>query len=394
MYATRTRLLFALGFALLLLSACNFPGPNAATPTESGPQLVMTYAAQTVEAQLTLAATSIQPTFTQGASGGVPSPTSAEGEPSATETPGESGEPTATPTPEVPCNRAGFVEDVTIPDGTQLEPGEDFTKIWRLENTGTCTWDSDYAIVFERGDAMGAPASLTLADEGESVAPGEEVDIALDLEAPDEDGEYQGYFLLRDGAGQKFGLGSDAEEEFWVKIEVGLPGGVQVDFIALASSADWSASGGGDTVDIAYGGISDQPGDDPNGVAMLVEGLELETGVTAGKTLFTRPKQNDDGQIQGVFPEYAVRAGDRFIASLGFLDNCGDGQVEFKLRYKQGDSFETIDSWGESCGNGLTRVNIGLGDLAGETVQFVFEVLADGSPEDDLAIWASPRVER
>ncbi len=39
-------------------------------------------------------------------------------------------------------------------------------------------------------------------------------------------------------------------------------------------------------------------------------------------------------------------------------------------------------------------MNISLGDLEGETVQFVFEVLADGSPEDDLAIWASPRIER
>ncbi len=393
MHATRTRLLIALSIALLALSACNFPGPNA-TPTQSGPQLIMTYAAQTVEAQLTLAATSVQPTFTPGPAGETPSPTPGDGEPAPTATQGAGSNPTATSTPEAPCDRAGFVKDVTIPDGTDMEPGEDFTKIWRLKNTGTCTWDSDYAIVFEDGDAMGAPASLTLADEGESVAPGEEVDIALDLEAPDDDGEYQGFFLLRNGAGQKFGLGSDAEEEFWVKIEVGLPGGIQVDFIAQASSADWSASGGGDTVDISFGGIANQPLDDPNGVAMLVENIKLETNATAGKTLFTRPKQNDDGQIQGIFPEYKVKAGDRFIASLGFLDDCGNGKVEFKLRYKKGDSIETIDSWGESCGGGLTRVNIGLGDLEGETVQFVFEVLADGSPEDDLAIWASPRIER
>lgn len=393
MYATRTRLLIALSIALLALSACNFPAPDA-EPTESGPQLVMTYAAQTVEAQLTLAATSIQPTFTPGPPGETPSPTPGNGDSAPTATPETGAEPTATPTSETPCDRAEFVEDVTIPDGTDMEPGEDFTKIWRLENTGTCTWDSDYAIVFERGDAMGAPASLTLADEGESVAPGEEVDIALDLEAPDDDGEYQGFFLLRNGSGQKFGLGSDADEEFWVQIDVGLPGGIQVDFIALASSADWSASGGGDTVDISFGGIAGSPASDPNGVAMLVEGIELENGATAGKTLFTRPKQNNDGQIQGIFPEYTVRGGDRFIARLGFLDNCGNGEVEFKLRYRQGNSIETIESWDESCGGGLTLVDIGLADLEDETVQFVFEVLADGSPEDDLAVWASPRIER
>src|SRR6185295_11416560 len=39
------------------------------------------------------------------------------------------------------CNNSVFVADITIPDGSVLKPGEDFTKIWRIQNTGNCRWD-------------------------------------------------------------------------------------------------------------------------------------------------------------------------------------------------------------------------------------------------------------
>ena len=46
------------------------------------------------------------------------------------------------------CDAAAFVRDVTIPDGTIVEPGRDFTKTWRLKNVGTCSWTTAYALVF------------------------------------------------------------------------------------------------------------------------------------------------------------------------------------------------------------------------------------------------------
>ena len=39
------------------------------------------------------------------------------------------------------CKNSAFVADVTIPDGTVLKPGEKFTKIWSVQNTGICAWD-------------------------------------------------------------------------------------------------------------------------------------------------------------------------------------------------------------------------------------------------------------
>ena len=44
-------------------------------------------------------------------------------------------------------NGAEFIEDVTVPDGTVLSPGEHFRKVWRLRNTGTCTWNRSYKVV-------------------------------------------------------------------------------------------------------------------------------------------------------------------------------------------------------------------------------------------------------
>ncbi|HGJ66308.1 TPA: hypothetical protein ENS27_13160, partial [bacterium] len=46
------------------------------------------------------------------------------------------------------CNWAGFVADVTVPDGTSFAPGAAFIKTWRLKNIGTCTWTGKYGLSF------------------------------------------------------------------------------------------------------------------------------------------------------------------------------------------------------------------------------------------------------
>ena len=135
---------------------------------------------------------------------------------------------TATPTPtittvvysatsESSCDMAGFVKDVTIADGTEIEAGASFTKTWRLRNDGTCTWDSDYDVVFYSGDSMDGDESFSLTDD--EVAPGETVDISVDMVAPEDAGEVLGYWLLRNASGTLFGVGS-ARGSFYVDITV------------------------------------------------------------------------------------------------------------------------------------------------------------------------------
>ena len=91
-------------------------------------------------------------------------------------------------------NSASFIADVTIPDHTELEPGETFTKTWRVENTGTCIWNEDYRLAFALNSQMGAPDFLPL----KVVNPGEEFDISVKLTAPEGEGSYRADFHLLD----------------------------------------------------------------------------------------------------------------------------------------------------------------------------------------------------
>lgn len=134
--------------------------------------------------------------------------------------------PTNTPVPTAVsyCDWVAFVKDVTIPDGTQLSAGEVFTKTWRLQNRGTCTWTPDYMLVFSSGDPMGSTTAVRLPGY---VAPGQTVDVSVTLTAPASAGYYIGYWMLRNPSGALFGSGSKANEAFYVEIKtrVDLPHG-------------------------------------------------------------------------------------------------------------------------------------------------------------------------
>jgi hypothetical protein len=146
--------------------------------------------------------------------------------PSDTDTPTSTPMPTDTPyyaptyiptqAPVVaPCNQAAFVTDVTIPDNTVVYAGNTFTKTWRLRNTGSCTWSSNYQIVFVSGNSLGGLNSASL---GASVAPGQTIDISLVLTAPATAGTYQGNYKLEDASGNIFGTGPSGVSAFYVII--------------------------------------------------------------------------------------------------------------------------------------------------------------------------------
>ncbi len=118
------------------------------------------------------------------------------------------------------CDWATFVKDVSIPDGTVLAPGETFTKIWRLKNRGTCTWTSDYMLVFSSGSQMGGKTVVTFPG---NVAPGQTVDVSILLTAPTTSGSYSGYWMLRNSSGALFGAGDKANIPFYVDIQVKQP---------------------------------------------------------------------------------------------------------------------------------------------------------------------------
>jgi hypothetical protein len=137
--------------------------------------------------------------------------------------------PTAAPTPS-PCTDRIDLDGGTVPDGTYFDSGEAFTKTWRLINVGTCTWNTDYALVFHSGDIMGGSVEMLLSDP---VPPGETLEASIDLIAPAVDGSYIGYWMLRNAMGETFGWGEDAADPFWVRINVGAEAAFNPTFFAM-----------------------------------------------------------------------------------------------------------------------------------------------------------------
>lgn len=217
-------LLFCLFISLaLLLAACNLP------TNDGGADAVQTAAAQTVSAQQTINAAAATST---------PEPSNTP-EPTNTSAPTNTGVPSATPTQD-DCDAADFVTDVTVPDGTDFSPGESFTKTWRLRNVGSCTWTTDYDLVFISGNAMGGPASQALTA---NVAPGSTVDISVDLTAPASNGDYRGDWKLRNAGGVVFGL----PDTFYVEIDVVGGGGAGTTTVTIEQDEEGSVRSDGTT---------------------------------------------------------------------------------------------------------------------------------------------------
>ncbi len=114
-----------------------------------------------------------------------------------------------TPIPPVSvCDKGAFVGDVTIPDGSILAPGQAFTKTWRIRNIGSCTWTTDYALVFVFGNNFGAAPAINLSPSVAPVAPGQTADFSINMVAPTVAGHYRSYWRFRNSSGTQFGVGS------------------------------------------------------------------------------------------------------------------------------------------------------------------------------------------
>mgnify|MGYP000861041129 CR=1 FL=1 len=200
---------------ILFLTACNLP------TDDQGQGLSATAAAQTVEALLSATPANTTPIFTSTASG--PATLTPIPSPVFTST------PAATATPN--CPLAQFVTDVTIPDGTVMNPGQTFNKKWRLKNIGACAW-SGYSLVFDSGEAMNGPATKAIG----TVNPGQEIDIDVDLKAPNTAGTYRGYWRLVTNSNVLVPVVSGYQgRAFYVEIKVAAPTNTSAPLFAVTS---------------------------------------------------------------------------------------------------------------------------------------------------------------
>jgi hypothetical protein len=106
------------------------------------------------------------------------------------------------------CNNSSFEADITIPDGSVLEPGRNFEKIWRVKNTGSCTWDEGYALIYVGGSNPNLdPRNYEFGRNGDSdfVTGGESFDFRIELTTPCTPGKYEGHWRMRNDQGFYFG---------------------------------------------------------------------------------------------------------------------------------------------------------------------------------------------
>jgi hypothetical protein len=106
---------------------------------------------------------------------------------------------------------------VTYPDNTQVASSQAFAKTWRIRNIGSCSWNSNYLLIFDHGDGMGVTSGYTQQLTASVVNPGQMVDLTVNLTAPAKTGTYTGYWRLRDPGGVLFGI-TPAGGTFLVKI--------------------------------------------------------------------------------------------------------------------------------------------------------------------------------
>lgn len=183
---------------ILILAAC-----APATPVEPTPDVlaIRTSAASTVVAEITLTAAAFTSTPLPATETPVPEL------PTATATLAFTTDPTqiALGTPGELCDNFSFdnaTVDVTILDGTQMTPGQEFVKTWKIKNTGICAWGDGYGLIYAgyADDMDGQAVPL-----GTLVEVGQEVDVSVNFKAPTKVGEYTSAWQMANALGIPFG---------------------------------------------------------------------------------------------------------------------------------------------------------------------------------------------
>ena len=193
----KNKIIFTLSILALTLSACGTPSQTQTN--------ISTAVAQTVQAQNSLTKVANIPIATSAPS----LESTATADLAATNT-------TAPVVGAPGCTTSARLAGENPPDGTLLKPGETFLKTWSLQNTGTCTWDTTYKLVYRSGELLGGLVSYPLP---EVVAPGDTKDISIYLKAPDNEGQVTGYWAIQTPWNTFFGVGATSDP-FYVQVAV------------------------------------------------------------------------------------------------------------------------------------------------------------------------------
>lgn len=136
-------------------------------------------------------------------------------------TPSEAATPEAGEAARAPecVNAMTLIDHLSLDDDAMrapppVNPGTPFQKSWRLQNNGTCTWGNGYVLTPVGGNVPQATMGGMPTPVPGPVAPGQTVDVIVNLVAPLIPGVYQGFWTMRAPNGLLFG------DRIWVGITV------------------------------------------------------------------------------------------------------------------------------------------------------------------------------
>jgi hypothetical protein len=121
-----------------------------------------------------------------------------------------------------------FVADCSLPDGTEVMPGETISKTWQVVNSGKEQWPVNTRLQHVGSDLFEG----TEASEVPCLQPGEEAELSLqNMVTPREPGRYMSHWRLATSEGNKFGdrlwfdltvLSQDGSEEVPPVVHLGI----------------------------------------------------------------------------------------------------------------------------------------------------------------------------
>lgn len=183
-------------------------GPKVEPTPTVDTNAIMTQVAMTIQAEVTqMALLTPSPTITLPPTATIP-PVPIQTLPAA-----PSSQPALAPTlPGESPDNAKWIADVTVPDDSVYWKNESFTKTWKIENSGTTTWDSSYKLVYVDGPILGETLIVSIVNP---VKPKNQIELSVPMKAPATLGTKTTYFRMMNGKGQFFG------DVLYVKIVVG-----------------------------------------------------------------------------------------------------------------------------------------------------------------------------
>ena len=251
-------------------------------------------------------------------------------------------------------------------DNTPFAPDTTFVKTWRVKNTGSCAWNQDYKFVFISGNPMDAIQSVSLPG---NVEPNQTVDISVNMKSPDFPGTYRGDWMLSSPSGVWFGTGTSGIGTLSVSIKVlnlSNPNLVY-DFAANYCKAQWQSGLG----KLPCPGTSSGT----EGFVTLLDMPKLENRQEDELTLWTHPQNVQNGWISGMYPEFSIQPGQRFIAWVGCLADSKGCNLNFRLDFLNttNGNVKNLGVWNEVYDGNITVIDLDLSQHAGKKCSSSFQ---------------------